>query len=278
MRIATVGITGIEPFRADLIGSSPPATPLGERQLQAHGIVQGRHVALGRTARALGADALLATLSGGDVSVLASIVDDRDAIELLLLGRTDFAITGVPLSARDRQAGLRDTLLGVELFAVVVAGESTLHGLRAEVARRVLNGAVRDRSEIGLPPGPILLGVPAERDLRDRAARALIAGDSFAATATPIDGDRGAFDLLLREPMAIAVVHVAALAHATGIRPLELDGARPTLASFALGTYPAGIPLLLVTAGELRGIAATVVESARSGECVLAPDRILQQQ
>lgn len=273
---APTSIVGIEPFCAEVAAqaATPPAAPAAEGAPRRAVTMMARHVAMGRAARSLGGDALLAPMSR-EYLVTQAIVADRDAIELLVLGKTDFALAGAQLSQRDRELGLRETLLGVELFALVVAEDTPLPGLRADVLRRLLTGAVRDRAELGLPAGPVVLGVPADREQRDRAAHLFIAGDPFAATAVPIDGDRGAFDLLLREPFAIAVVHVAAMAQATGIRPLEIDGARPTLEAFALGIYPYGVPLQLITAGEPRQPAAQIIESVRNGDSVLAPERLL---
>ncbi len=273
-----LGAFGIEPYCAEAPGGQLPAAPVDESQRGQVSTVQFRRAALGRTARALGGNALLAPLQGAELTITTTIVDDRDAVELLLLGKLDFAITGTLLSVRDRQFGLQETLLGVELFALVVAEGSPLRDLRADLARRLLTGAIADRRELGLPGGPVLLGVPADREVRERAAHALIIGDAFATTARLIDGDRGAFDLLLREPTAIAVVHVAALAHATGLRPLAIEGAPATLDAFVRGDYPGGIPLQVVTAGAPREVALRVIESVQNGENLLAPDRMLPRR
>jgi len=226
-------------------------------------------IALGRTARQLGADALLAGNAAGVPAPLLSIVDDRDAIELMLLGRVDFALCGADVSEHDRRAGLCGTVLGAELFALAVAEQSQLRALSGDRLRALLRGAVPDGAELGLPPGPIRIGVPAEPVLRDRAARALIPGDAFAAAATPVDGDRGAFDLLLREPGAVAVVRVAAARSQPGLHLLPIDGLQPVLGSGQRTPYPAVIPLVLVTAGPPAGQALALLLRLRSGRTQL---------
>jgi len=239
------------------------AQPLAETALRR--TTATRRVALGRTARQLGADALLA---GGAAGALVSIVDDRDAIELMLLGRVDFALCGADVSEQDRRAGLCGTVLGAELFALAVAEQTQLRAISRDQLRALLTGAVPDGAELGLPAGPVRIGVPAEPVLRDRAARALIPGDPFAAAATPVDGDRGAFDLLLREPGAVAVVHVAAARGQPGLHLLSVDGVPPAFGAGARA-YPALIPLVLVTAGPPAGDALLLLERLRSGRTQL---------
>lgn len=267
---------GIEIACADVDAGTAdaPASPLDEVRIPAAHAAEPLRIAVGRGAAQLGADAVLAagTNDGGAAGRIASSVDDRDAVELVLIGRTDFALTTVPLSARDRAAGLQDTLLALELFALVVAESSPLHDLRADQVRRLLTGELADGRELGLPMGALRLCVPADRALRERAARALIPGDAFTAAATPVDGDRGAFDLLLREPGTVALVHVASLPRAQGLRTLAIDGARPSVDAFVRGAYRAATPLLLVTAGSPQGAARELAAASAAGTLPLAAD------
>lgn len=266
---------GIEVACADVgTGTADaPASPLDEVRIPAAPAAEPLRIAVGRGAARLGADVVLAELTDdGGAGRIASSVDDRDAVELVLVGRTDFALTTVPLSARDRAAGLQDTLLALELFALVVAESSPLHDLRADQVRRLLNGELADGRELGLPTGALRLCLPADRALRERAARALIPGDAFTAAATPVDGDRGAFDLLLREPGTVALVHVASLPRAQGLRTLAIDGARPSVDAFVRGAYRAATPLLLVTAGSPQGAARVLAAASAAGTLPLAAD------
>lgn len=266
--------SGLEPSRA---ASTFLAAPVGEMRATTTTTMAPTHrlVALGRTAGALGGNELLDVTPNYDQPLRTSIVDDRDAIELMLLGRMDLAVTAAPLSPRDQQAGLHARLLGAELFALAVADNTSLRQLSADDVRRLLTGAVTDGAQLGLPSGPIALGVPADRGTRDRAAHAMIRGDSFAATATAVDGDRGAFDLLLRQPGSIAVVHVAALARGPGVRALAIDGVEPLLENFARGSYQAGIGIYAVTAGAPGQLVDSLV-TAMLGSDALPPDRVLR--
>ncbi|MGE3174622.1 MAG: substrate-binding domain-containing protein [Planctomycetota bacterium] len=271
-----------EPARANPLPTRPPpagaddapAAPSGERaELGAAPVAAPRTVAFGRTARQLCGDGLLAA-AGVDDALLPSIVDDRDAVELLLVGKVDFTITTTALSERDRRAGLMATPLGVEVWTLVVAADSPLYDLSRDAARRLLCGQLRDCRDLGLVPGPITLGVPRAADARERANRALLPGEPFADQATPVDGGRGAFDLLLREPRAIAIVQVAALTPDAGVRALSIDGVPPNRATFASGAYPYGAPLLVVTNGPPRGAAQTVVQAVQRGAFELPPERL----
>src|SRR5262249_51803827 len=128
-----------------------PAQPLAEAAPRT--AAPTLRVAIGRTARQLGADPLLAGGAARDPAPPTSIVDDRDAIELMLLGRVDFALCGIDLGEGDRGAGLCGTVLGAELFAVAVAEHSPLRALTGSQLRRLLRGAVADGAELGLPDG-----------------------------------------------------------------------------------------------------------------------------
>ncbi len=204
---------------------------------------------------------------------------DRDAVEWLSTGRGAFAVIGGQLSQRDLQAGLQPTRLGVELFAVCVPPASPLRSLTHPQVRQILTGQVRTWAQLGVHGGDITVVVPSEPALAERAARALIPGDDFAASCHRAASDRHVADQLLQHPDAIGVVRVTETPSEAGQRLLQIDWCPPTLEAFGYGTYPYGIPVTLVTSGAPRGIAQGFVAFARSaeGRALLGRTLALQQ-
>jgi hypothetical protein len=111
---------------------------------------------------------------------------DREAVELLLVGRADFGLIGGSLSPRETQAGMSQVRLGVELFAVSASPRSSVRSLTRAQLRQIFTAEVTTWQQFGLDGGDIVAIVPADRALADRAARA---AEAFAATAIERLGD-----------------------------------------------------------------------------------------
>jgi ABC-type phosphate transport system substrate-binding protein len=194
------------------------------------------------------------------------ITTDRDAIELMQLGRADFAVVGGTLSPRDQQAGLRGTKLGVELFALSVSPQSPLRSLTHVQVRQVFTGQVHSWSQLGLEGGAIVAVVPSDRAMAERAARVLIPGDAFASTCLQVASERHVADQILREPGAIGIVRVTGQPRVDGQKLLSIDWSPPTVEAYGYATYPYGIATTLVTSGQPAGIAEELLRFARSAE------------
>ena len=259
------GATGpLKPHAAALQRGRPsppaPRSERGPRQSQA-----AIRLVVGRQAAQLGAQVDGHALVGQSNSLTQTIAQDRDAVEFIQLGEAELAVVATPLSLRNRHNGLQAELLGAELFVVVAPPSSPLRDISSAQLRQLLTGTTTNWSAFGLPATPVLLVVPSDRQLVERAQRALINGDRFSSSARTVAGDRGVFDLVVREPGAIGVVRLASLDIDRNVHALGIDGVLPTMNSFAQGGYPFGTPLLLVTRGPLRGAAADVLRLARTG-------------
>jgi len=268
-RGASAGVDrGIEPAQvsAPAVALAPaPAAEIARQDLpSAMPSVAPRAVlAVGRTAIGLGAatqDELLA-----DLGCTATAMDDRDAIELVLAGSAAFAVVGQLPSAHDVGAGLRGTLVGVELWALAVPAGSPLTSLRCEQVRAVLAGQARSWQDLGFAGGAITLVVPDEPQVAGRAARALLAGDALAAAAMRVAGDDAVLDQVARIDGALGVVRAAVAARTPAVRLLRLEGVAPSFAAFARGQYPAGVPLVVVApAGAAAAAARRYLDAVRA--------------
>ena len=202
----------------------------------------------------------------GDVQGQPVPCTDRDAVEMLMVGRADFGVIGGQLSAREVQAGLRQTRLGVEMFALVMAPTAPVRSLSRQQLRQIFTGQVTHWSQLGLEGGAIVAVVPSERALAERAAKVLIPGDAFATTCVGVATERHVVDQLLREPGAVGIVRLASGPHEAGQKVVQIDWNAPTLEGFECGNYPFGIPMSLVTSGQPSGIAQRLLEFANGAE------------
>ena len=184
---------------------------------------------------------------------------DRDAIELVLTARADFAVIGEQLSARELQAGLQRARFGLELFALAVAPGSPVRSLTRAQVRQILTGQVRDWTQLGLAGGAITVVAPADPKLAERATRTLMPGDSLGDMAVRVASDQHVADQILQHASAIGIVRVTEQMPA-GMRLLSIDWCAPDAAGFANGTYPFGVPLQVVTAGPAIGNARRFLE------------------
>lgn len=218
---------------------------------------QAQHV-LDRTATA----DFLATLVG--VTAKPASTTDREAVEHLMLGRADFGVIGGALSMREQQAGVRQTRIGAELFAVSVPPTSGLRSLTHHQVRQIFSGQVTDWSQLGLDGGPITALVPSDRQLAERAAKALIPGDGFAANCVKVASEKHLVAELMQKPGAIGVLRVTDQPREGGQKLLMIDWCQPTIEAFGYGTYPFGIPVHVITSGQPSGIGQQFLDFARS--------------
>jgi len=243
-----------------------PALETGPRQERQHEAQRAPAiVAVGRNAAHCVGTAMEQAFAAACPDLTGSFVAcrDRDGVELLMTGRVDLALIGGRLSVREQQAGMRQTQLGVELFALAVAADFPVHSLTRVQVRQIFTGEITDWQQIGYDRGPIVPVVPADQELADRAAQALILGDNFTAAAIRVAGERHVADQILRNRGAIGVVRVTAAMEA-GQKLLQIDWTAPTAEAFAYGTYPYGVPLQLVTGSQPTTAAQHFLQFMRS--------------
>lgn len=258
---AQVTFPALEPVQAAVPrqGLVAMPAPLAERALAAPRTARAVQVAVGRTAVDLGAPEPAHLLPGDVYETVSTRAADRDAVEWMLLARADFAVVATPLSGRDQRAGLRQTTLGAEVFALAVASDNPLQSLSRDQMRRVLTGELRDWSALGLARAPLRVVVPNETLVATRAARALIPGDPFATDSLRAAGEAGVADLVRTEPGLVGVVRLGS-AELAGVRLLPIDYVQPSNETWTYGTYPFGTGLHLVTSGPVDGPARVYLQ------------------
>ncbi|MBL8750726.1 MAG: substrate-binding domain-containing protein [Planctomycetes bacterium] len=192
---------------------------------------------------------------------------DRDVVDSLLAGQVDFGVIGGQLSMREQQAGLRQTRVGLEIYALAVAPDSPLRSLTPQQVRQVFTGQVTEWARLGLPGGRIVPVVPADAKLAERAARAMIPGDDFAASATRVGTDRHVADQTLQNPGAIGIVRITDVEIEPGLKLVPVDWIPPSFDAAAAGAYPFAMPVHFVSAGVPNGDAAQFAAFVQSDSC-----------
>jgi phosphate transport system substrate-binding protein len=157
------------------------------------------------------------------------------------------------------QNGVTTSLLGVELFGLVVHPSSSIFNLRLDDARLLMDGTTVDWRAVRLDSGPVTLVVPQCFGAVERAMRTLAPGRRLSGSALYADSTEAAVGMVVSDPNAIAFVPIAEMPKDAQVRVLTIDGAAPSLSAFTDGSYPAGTPLWLVT----RGGPLACVESLR---------------
>ncbi len=246
---------------------APAAAPLGEvagrTQLEQRQLLT---LAVGRNAASHLGDALTGTfrMSVPDLDLELRPHSDRDAIEMAMVAKVDFALIGGTLSERDRQAGLRQTRIGFELFGLAVPADSPVRSVTSQQVRQILTGQLRSWNELGYDLGPIRLFTPRDEAMRERAARTLIKGDGIHGAAELASDDAAVLAAVRGIPASIGVVRVREDALDERVRLLQIDWVAATADSFVHQAYPYGIPVQVITAGNPDARAQRFLEFAAS--------------
>lgn len=191
---------------------------------------------------------------------------DREAIELLMIGRADFGLIGGSLSNRDINSGLQQTQVGIELYALSVSPMSSVRSLSSSQVRQVFAGQVTNWQQLGFHAAPIVAMIPDDELFAERAQQTLMNEHSFASTCLPVGSEQEVADKLRKSPGAIGIVRVTPNADWTGHKLIQVDWTPPTVKAFASGAYKFGIPVQLVTQGKPDNTAIDFIRFAKSPE------------
>jgi ABC-type phosphate transport system substrate-binding protein len=247
--------------------SQPPPVPSEETQVREDAPArQVTTIALGIDAAHVLDTTVQRAVAQGCPELFAKYApcSDRDAVEVLMVGRAEFGVIGGPLSPREVEAGLCQTRIGIELFALAVAQDLPARSLSRAQVRQVLTGEVTRWEQFGYEGGEITVFAPADRNMAQRAARALMPGDNFAATARRVDSQRELASNILVVGGSIGIVHVLDQPLEAGLRLLQIDWIAATAETFESDTYPFGQAVHLVTSGPPTGTSLKFLEYVRS--------------
>lgn len=167
---------------------------------------------------------------------------DSIAVEHVLAGLADVAITCVPLERLAADPTLREQRLGDFVPALVRHPDNPIADLGRAQLRGIHAGAVRDWSEIGGAAAPIHAFSTAHRPEAD----GLEPGDAPPTRDRVVRGvdDAEILALVQRDPCAIGLVSLASLGDRA--RAMTIDGIAPSEWSHREGAYPFGYTVRVV--------------------------------
>lgn len=269
----TVSVDDLAPVGADLplealaTPSAPPA-PLGE--VRPDPAPSGARFVVGDGALRVFDAETIAAFAGwcGAHADERTNVSDRDAVLGVQQGRTAFALVAGQLAAHERKAGVHETPVAVELFAIACSAHAPMQSLSKSQMRKILTGELTDWSQLGCGAGPITVYVPSERGLAERAAQATIPGDPFAARCVALAETE--LVAALAQPNALGVVRVGRGPLPATVKALAIDWSPATIEAFRAGAYRFGATVSLATLGAPGGAAARFLASCRSHDGVAA--------
>ena len=267
LAVADAGATPpIEPLHATwLTGQAAPA-PAGEARPAAAAIPPTIDFAASPTALPVWRDAGLASFAlGCGVQPMAPpCASDRDAVRRVLDGAAEFAVVAGPLHAGDGAAGAIASPVGVELYALVVAAQNPLPSLTRQQVRHLLTGEAPDWRDLGTGAGAMVVYVPRDADVAERATGVLIPGDRFSRACIPLAGAE--LPQALAQPNAIGVVRLGRGPLPATLRAVPIEWNPPTVDAWRMGAYAYGLPFAVVTAGAPQGAAARMLARLRDAD------------
>ncbi|HRD64889.1 MAG TPA: substrate-binding domain-containing protein [Candidatus Competibacter sp.] len=198
------------------------------------------------------------------IQVISPPMGSNASIRAALAGAIDLAFPGKPLTAEEKTKGGQDWELGRTPFLVVTSKTPPPSGFTVEQLAAIYSGKVTvwaDGSPIRL-----VLRSPMESDtliLRklspemDRAIDAALARSGMLVAANDLEN----VDLLEKTTGSLGTTNLALLqSQHRGLHALAIDGAAPTAAALAQGTYSYSKPLYVVRGPTLSPTAQDFLE------------------
>jgi hypothetical protein len=201
-----------------------------------------------------------------DLELTVTATSDRDAIDLVRVGRQDAALVLGELSPRDVQSGLRQVWLGSEVFALAVSAANPVANVSGGQLRGVLCGHLNTWTKLGGSAGAVQLVLPQSPERLERMAQVFLPGDRLATRNLRVASDQEAFEQLRRVPGGASLIALTAEPRPDDVRLLSVDKVPPMVETFAVGTYPYGRKLVLITEGEPGDLAAKLLEYLQTPE------------
>jgi hypothetical protein len=256
----------IEPLHATWLAGHVAPAPAGEGRPAAAAIPPPIEFAASPTALPVWRDVGLASFAlGCGVQPLAPPCDsDRDAVRRVLDGTTAFAVVAGPLHAGDGADGAIASPVGVEIYALVVAAQNPLPSLTRQQVRHLLSREAPDWRELGANAGAMVVYVPREADVAERATGVLMPGDRFSRACIPLaDAD---MPQALAQTNAIGVVRLRREPLPATLRAVPIEWNPPTVDAWRMGAYAYGLQFAVVTAGAPQGAAARLLARLRDAD------------
>jgi len=147
-------------------------------------------------------------------------------------------------SAETLNAGIASTLVGRDAIAVVVHPDNPVEDLSRDQLRALFRGEITDWSQVGGPELAVTPFVVAPDSATHTVfQREVLGGQAYGEGCQVARPDRGLIELVARTPGGIGHISFGFLHGEERVRPIAVDGERPTVTNFE---YPIARPLYLL--------------------------------
>lgn len=181
------------------------------------------------------------------LDVMVAVAGNRDVLDQLRQERVDLAAVHGELSWRERESGLTEQELGRERFVLVVQEGHQPWELGREQLHAALTGKATDWRALGGAAMPLRVVIPCEAGFLARAASTFVPGDPLAEGCVRVVDEAGVLERVRTEPGCLGIVRSPALAGATGIKAVRIEGLDLSTPRMQAGSCRAGERVLLVS-------------------------------
>lgn len=190
------------------------------------------------------------------VTVSVEFVGSSAGAESVLDGKADIANMSRALSPEEKAGGIAENPVAVDGIAVCVDGNNPVDGLTGEQLRGIYTGRIQNWLEVGGENLPVVVvGREAGSGTRDAFEEKLDLVE-LCAYANEVDSTGAVMARVAHTPGAVGYLSLDAVNG--GIRPLALDGIKPTADSIGRGAYGLCRYYIMGTKGDVSGQSALV--------------------
>ena len=182
------------------------------------------------------------------------------------LGRADVGMSSRGL-VEDEAEALTEHLLAWDGVGFVVHASNAVPELGLDELRGIFTGAIRDWSEVGGPPGEIVVVDRADGRSELALVKTHLGVSATALRADVIAGENSqVVKTVVANPLAISYLSIGTseveIARGAALRLLALDGVEASSSAVRDGRYPLARPLVLLTSAETGALGHAFVDFA----------------
>jgi phosphate transport system substrate-binding protein len=188
----------------------------------------------------------------GSTTGIAAIIDGT--ADIGMASRRAFATEVSAASANGRT--LKPTIVAYDGIAVIVNSSNSVGALTKSQIQKIFTGEITDWSAVGGKPSPISIYTRnTSSGTYSDFAKMAMGGNNYAGTAQKMAGNEEIASEVGKNSNGIGYVGMAYL-NASGVKPVAVDGVKPSIATVQSHSYPLSRSTFYYTNGDATGEAA----------------------
>lgn len=179
--------------------------------------------------------------------LVCHVAADRSCVDHLLAGSADLALIGGDLSTRERDAGLRATVIGHHIVVPIVHATNPVRALPFVTWMEIHAGHHGSWRSLGWDAGPIqTVCRPPAANNDDLAQQQLRFRGPALTTAVQLHEDREILAFVSNNPGSLGIVGLETARGERGVEVLQLDHVAPTKEQLGRGAWRLGTTFRIV--------------------------------